>query len=419
MTTDPPRRVAVVGAGMVGLATAWFLQERGLAVTVLERDHVAAGASWGNAGWLTPSEATPLPSPAVLRYGVRAMASPTSPVYVPLRADAALLRFLASFARHCTATRWTSAMRSLVALNAGSLDAYDELVEGGVASTTRSPVAHLACFPTQGARAEAVAELEHIRSFGQPLRWDLLDGDEARALTPLVTRGTTAAIALREQRYLDPGDFVGALARAVVARGGVLREGTAVGGVVDTGTGVDLLTQTAEQPGRDRFDAVVVATGTWLPALTRSFGVRLPVQAGRGYSFSVPTAVEATVPLHFPAPRLACTPWQGRLRIAGMMEFRPAEAPLDQRRLAAIVAAARPLLAGVDLDDRQDEWVGSRPVAADGLPLIGPTRSPRVWVAGGHGMWGVTHGPVTGRLVAEGLASGRVPDALRPFSPTR
>ncbi|WP_375335660.1 FAD-dependent oxidoreductase [Blastococcus sp. TML/C7B] len=101
-----PRSVAVVGAGMVGLATAWFLQESGAEVTVYEQDVVAAGASWGNAGWLTPSLTAPLPEPAVLRYGLRAVLSPRSPVYVPPRADARLLRFLARFARNSTPGRW-------------------------------------------------------------------------------------------------------------------------------------------------------------------------------------------------------------------------------------------------------------------------------------------------------------------------
>ena len=96
------RQVAVVGAGMVGLATAWFLQEAGVQVTVYERDQIGAGASWGNAGWLTPGLTAPLPEPAVLRYGLRAVLSPRSPVYLPLRADGTLLRFLASFVRHST-----------------------------------------------------------------------------------------------------------------------------------------------------------------------------------------------------------------------------------------------------------------------------------------------------------------------------
>jgi D-amino-acid dehydrogenase len=102
------QRVAVIGAGMVGLSTAWFLQQHGLSVTVYDRRHVAAGSSWGNAGWLTPALTAPLPEPAVLSYGVRAVLSPSSPVYVPLRPEPRLLRFLTGFARHSTARHWGS-----------------------------------------------------------------------------------------------------------------------------------------------------------------------------------------------------------------------------------------------------------------------------------------------------------------------
>ena len=111
-----PRRVAVVGAGMAGLATAWFLQERDVEVTVYERERIAAGASWGNAGWVSPGFVAPLPEPAVLRYGLRAVISPRSPVYLPLRADPDLLRFLVSFVRNSTPARWRRGMSSYVPL---------------------------------------------------------------------------------------------------------------------------------------------------------------------------------------------------------------------------------------------------------------------------------------------------------------
>ena len=109
-----------------------------------------------------------------------------------------------------------------------------------------------------------------------------------------------------------------------------------------------------------------------------------------------------------------------------MMEFRRSTAPFDPRRVAAIVRASTPLFRdlptegiGIDLADREDEWVGSRPCTPDGLPLIGATRSPRVFVAGGHGMWGVTLGPATGQLLAELVTTGRKPEALAPFDPLR
>ena len=117
---------------MVGLATAWFLQEAGVEVTVLDREGVAAGASWGNAGWLTPGLATPLPEPAVLKYGVRAVLSPASPVYVPPTASPRLLKFLTRFARNSTAGRWKTAMESLVPINRQALDAFDFLAKARV-----------------------------------------------------------------------------------------------------------------------------------------------------------------------------------------------------------------------------------------------------------------------------------------------
>ena len=171
------------------------------------------------------------------------------------------------------------------------------------------------------------------------------------------------------------------------------------------------------------FDQVVLAHGAWLGGLARQFGVRQPIQAGRGYSFSVTGDRLPHAPLYFPKQRVACTPLttpEGtRLRVAGMMEFRAPDAARDPRRIDAIVEAVRPLLKGVDLDDRHEEWVGSRPCTADGLPVIGPTRSPRVFVAGGHAMSGIFLGPITGKLLAQGLVTGSTPPELVPFDPLR
>ena len=136
MTHETPQNVAVVGAGMVGLATAWFLQEHGVKVTVLDRTGIAAGSSWGNAGWLTPGLATPLPEPAVLKYGIRAVVSPSSPVYVPITTNRRLLSFLVRFARNSTMPRWREAMAALVPINSLALSAFDTLHEGGVSEPT-------------------------------------------------------------------------------------------------------------------------------------------------------------------------------------------------------------------------------------------------------------------------------------------
>lgn len=408
---DNPQRVVVVGAGMVGLCTAWFLLERGVEVTVLDRTGVAAGSSWGNAGWLTPGLATPLPEPAVLRYGVRAVVSPSSPVYVPLAADRRLLEFLVRFARNSTMPRWRRAMAALVPVNSLALAAFDHLAEGGVEAPTHPAHSFIAAYRTEAERVTLLEEIDHIRASGQELEHEVLTGDQARAVEPLLSDEVGAALRLHGQRYVTPSAYLAALAASVEARGGRIISGLQVDRIHDDGAGVRV--------AGESYDAAVVATGAWLGQLARPFGVKVPVQAGRGYSFTVPVERPPHGPVYFPAQRVACTPAGERLRVAGMMEFRPADAGLDTRRITAIVDAARPLLRGADLAARRDEWVGARPCTPDGLPLVGRTTSPRVHVAGGHGMWGITLGPVTGQLLTDQLLTGRPAPELAPFDPLR
>jgi D-amino-acid dehydrogenase len=412
----PPRDVAVIGAGMVGLATAWFLQEAGVKVTVYERDQVGAGASWGNAGWLTPGLTAPLPEPAVLRYGLRAVLSPRSPVYLPLRVDGTLLRFLGGFLAHSTARRWRRGMSAYAPLNERALEAFDVLTAGGVTAPTHRASNFLACFRRERDAQGLLTELEQIRDAGQDMTFHPVTGWRARSLEPALTARVGAAVQIYGQRYVHPPEYIRSLAFAVQARGGEIVEGVEVADLEHRSGGVSVVTSTGD---RRQHDVVVVATGAWLTALAGRFGVRQPVQAGRGYSFSVPAEPLPRGPLYFPQQRVACTPLGGRLRVAGMMEFRRPDDPLDQRRITAVVDAVRPFLQGADLDDRRNEWVGARPCTPDGLPLIGATASPRVFVAGGHGMWGIALGPITGQLLAQAVLKGEAPPELAPFDPLR
>jgi D-amino-acid dehydrogenase len=419
---------------MLGLSTAWFLQEHGVAVTVFERTAVAAGASWGNAGWVTPGLAAPLPEPAMLRAGLRALAARDSPLSIPLRADAGLLAFLGGFTRNCTARRWQAAMASLVPLSRRAISAFDALAAGGVQAVLTEARPLLAGFATPAQRQPMLAELGHIRDCGAEVEFDLLDGAAIQRLEPALSGSVRAAIRLHGQRYIDPGAFTAALADSVRRRGGIVREGTGVTGLHADPAGLVLRhgppragpradgagARPGHAAGESRHDAVVLATGAWLGDLARAAGVRMRVQSGRGYSCSVPVRLLPAGPVYFPAARLACTPMpDGLLRLAGMMEFRAPGGPPDPRRFALIAAAVRPLLPGADVDRRTSEWVGARPCTPDGLPLIGRTRSPRIFVAGGHAMYGITLGPATGQLLAQAVISGSCPPELTPFNPLR
>lgn len=426
MATSPqhkaaPEHVVVVGAGMVGLSTAWFLQQRGVGVTVLERSTVAAGASWGNAGWITPAMAIPLAEPAVLRYGVKAVLDPSAPLHVPINLDPGLWSFLLRFASRCTASTWRRTMAALVPLNVAALDAYDVLEsDPGMGERLRGgPI--LAAF-REGEHADGLLqEFDHIREAGLELSASDVPLSQLPELAPVVSSNISRAIRIDGQRFMNPGTYVAGLADAVRSRGAEIREGADVRGLRHGAGGISVDLVGAPPV---RADAVVLATGAWLPSLARQYGVRTSLRAGRGYSFSVsqPTdGRQVSNPIYFPYERIVCTPLgdTGRIRMGGTMEFQPTDAPLYPQRIESIVTNAQPLVEGIDLTDRQDEWVGARPVTVDGLPLVGPTRAPGVWVHGGHGMWGMCQGPATARLLAEQMVTGRAPEALGPLAPTR
>ncbi|MBR8744135.1 FAD-binding oxidoreductase [Nocardiopsis sp. MG754419] len=414
-----PRTVIVVGAGIVGLSTAWFLQRYGVGVTVVERDTVASGASWGNAGWIAPGLTIPLNDPAVLGHGVRAVLDPRAPLSIPPTTDTGLLAFLGAFAFHSRRSTWEHALHGNVPLSSASLDAFTELVEAGVGrhdgpKVEDAPVTAL--FSSEKRAAHLLMELDQVRAAGLPLSYAALDREAVRAGSPFVSDAVRAGVRIDGQRHVHPGLFTHALADAVRARGGSVVEGFRVTGVEARGGGFRLRSAHGET---ESADAVVVATGAWLGRQGRPWGVTVPLRAGRGYSFTVPTAGPVPGPLYLPEARVACTPLATGLRVAGTMEFRDIDAPLSPDRIAAISASAAPYLTGVDLADRTDAWVGSRPVTADGLPVVGATRIPGLYVAGGHGMWGFTQGPATGRLLARAVATGTPPASLRPFDPLR
>jgi D-amino-acid dehydrogenase len=411
-------RAAVAGAGIVGLSVAWFLQQEGYEVTVFDARGVAAGASAGNAGWITPGMVSPLPEPGVVGYALRSLFRRDSPLRVTPGALLVTARFLAAFSLNCTSVRWASGVESLAGICALAMDSYDVLERGGV-SAELCPAPVVMAFGDPADAAPVRHELEAIGAAGLDAAGGAvreLSASELREEVPVLSARVRHGLRLEGQRWLQPLAYTRSLAESVQARGGQIRSGVRVDGVGQAGAGK--LTVIGAGAGT-AFDVVVLANGAWLGRLGNHAGVRVPLAAGRGYSLTVKTQTPLAVPLYLPSLRVACTPAPRGMRLAGTMEFRSADAPLDRRRIDAIVRSARDYLQGVDWDSISDAWVGPRPVTSDGLPVIGAAKQPGVFVAGGHGMWGMTLGPATGRLLAEYIAKGERPAELAHFDPSR
>jgi D-amino-acid dehydrogenase len=281
------------------------------------------------------------------------------------------------------------------------------------ASTVEAPI--VAAFSSDRQAEGLLAELRRMEKAGQPVPHTELSGRDVRELVPSASAALTSGVRVDGQRHLDPGGFVRALADSVIARGGTVDQMD----VVDVRGGESEVTVRSRENTVLNADVAVIATGAWISRLLTRLGVRVPVRAGRGYSFTVPVDRPVPNPVYLPAERVACTPYQGALRVAGTMEFRDADAPAVPARSDAIVESVRPLLEGVRWDERHDVWVGPRPITPDGRPLIGALSQPGLYVAGGHGMWGMTQGPVTGRLLAEQIVTGKRSAALRDVDPLR
>jgi D-amino-acid dehydrogenase len=408
-----PRSAIVVGAGIVGLSTAWFLQERGVSVTVVDRIGVAAGASWGNAGWIAPALSFPLNDPRMLRYALRSLPNRAGPVRVSPSIDPALWKFLLRFVANCRESSWRRAVQDNLTLNHECMAAYDVLASNGVeAPVTEAPITAL--FRTSADAEHLLEQLQRLRDAGQPSSATELTSAEVREQVPLASNEVSVGVRISGQRFVDPGRFVHALARSVVERGAALDTvdvadvRTSAGGVVVQPVSGPALTA----------DVAVIATGAWLPKLVRRW-VRVPVQAGRGYSFTVPVERPVFGPIYLPDVRVACTPLDGKLRVTSMMELRRPDAPASAGVAEAMVDATSQFFDGVRWAERDEIWVGPRPLSPDGRPLVGRVLENRVFVAGGHGMWGMKQGPATGRLLAEEITTGNRPPGLSGFDPLR
>ncbi len=404
----------VVGAGAVGLCCACALAEAGLRAVVLERDRPGAGASWGNAGWVVPSHSVPLAEPSVLRRGLRWALDPHSPLYVPLRPDASLWKWLWQFRRSSTESHVRRAVPLLVRLQRRSVELYEQLAARAPDFGWRR-AGSLSVFLEPAEYRAFLQELDLLRREG--VAAEVLEGQAARAREPLLRREVTGAVYFPEDAHLDPARLVTGLMEWARQLGVEVRT-RCHARLVRHGTSVAVELDDREV----RPAAVVLAAGAWSALLLRSVGVRFPLLPAKGYSVTLPGRSTPQIPLMLSEARVAVTPLPDpegppRVRLAGTLELGVWSEELNPTRLSAIRRAASRYL---ELDPEGGEaWAGLRPCTPDGLPAVGRPRGlENLVVATGHGTLGISLAPVTGELVAR-VVAGEEPAELELLRPDR
>lgn len=409
--------VVVVGGGAIGLATAWFLSQRGASVLVLDHSVLDRGTSTGNGGWIVSSHIVPLAAPKVVAQGLAMLLDPRSAFYIRPRPSPELICWLWWFRGHCTEAHLDRAAPLFTVLNALSHGLYRRFAamddfdfgyeERGLLDVFRDEATFV-----KGQRSAADLQTR----FG--LATEVLDRAATLALEPGLVDDVVGGLLHAQDAHIDPARFVGSLRRAVEAAGVEVRSGVEVTGFQTEGRRVTaLVTSAGEVPAGE----VVLAAGTWSGRLAGTLGLRIPMEAGKGYSITVPRQEGMpSRPLRLAEAKVAFTPMGDQVRFAGTLELAGIDPTVSGPRVEGILAGIRSYLRHDGPWEQTPPWVGLRPCTPDGLPCIGrPAAWDNLVLATGHATVGMTLAPATGHLVAQ-IVGDETPDIEHPLlSPDR
>ena len=408
--------VAIVGAGVIGVCSAYYLAKAGHTVVLIDQGDVCSGASYGNAGLLTPSHAIPLPAPGALTNGLKWLLDSTSPFYIKPRPSLQLARWLWGFFRSSSDECVQRGLPVLAELGRVSMELFDEIIADESIACHFEHNGWTQVFVSEEGLEEYLHEAEVVGKVGIDSR--VLSRDEVRALEPMLSDDVVGGIHFPNDGHLEPGAFVHGLAQRVAKMGVELALNQEVTGIDFSDPKQSVVkTNTGEYKARQ----VVVAGGANSVEFSGMLGVRIPIQPAKGYAIIVERPAKGPkISMLLGEARIGATPMGDRLRFAGTLELAGFDMRISERRVKAMQERIPQYLPSVDLSSPIEIWRGMRPCTPDGLPMIGTCpKHPNVVIATGHGMLGVTHGTFTGKLVAE-LVGGHTPSMnLEPFAPAR
>ena len=430
-------KATIIGGGIIGLSTAYYLNEDGWDVTVLERGDLTDNCSFGNMGYLSPSHFVPLAAPGIISQGILWMFRQKSPFYVRPSLDLDLIGWGLKFMQASTQQHVDRSARPLVDLLLLSKDLTAGWQKSGLMDFEYTEDGCLMYYQTAKKEKE---ELENARiSADLGLKTEVLDREQVQALEPQLRPDVRGGVWFKDDAHLHPNTLMRQLPALLEKRGvQIIRNAEVTGFQKEKGkiTAIQYQSSSHQSTTRQSPDLVVLAAGSWSPQVARMAGEQLSLMPGKGYSMTIETARPL---LRYPCilleAKVALTPWGNRLRIGSTMEIGAVNDRILFPRVQGILEAVPRFLPGFNDDPafraladveqlkgnlREKVWFGFRPVSADGMPYIGyAKKTDNLIMATGHAMLGLSLGAGTGKVVAE-MAGGKPASVgLEAFDPKR
>jgi D-amino-acid dehydrogenase len=413
------KHVLIIGAGVVGSFTAHYLLQRGFRVTIVDRSAPAdEGCSFGNAGYVCPSHIIPLAAPGMVGTAMRMMLNPASPFYVKPRIDLDLFSWSWKFFRSANPSHVERSAPLLRDLNVASRACYEEFSALPGNDIEMKHDGLLMLCKTARAMEHEVKLSDRANAIGVEAR--VLDAKQTADLEPAIPMDIRGSVYFPGDCHITPGKLMTCLRARVEEAGAIIRWNTELTGFGTNGRGI---TSARYSGGDIPADEFVLCAGSWSPVVARELGLKLPVQAGKGYSLTLPNPRKLPrIPSILTEARVAVTPMGQRLRFGGTMEIAGINSNISARRVQQIILAVPAYFPEFTPDDFAGvaPWCGLRPCSPDGLPYVGRTSAfKNLTIATGHAMMGISLAGITGKLVGQILGGERPEIDLAMLRPDR
>jgi D-amino-acid dehydrogenase len=409
------RHVVIVGAGIVGVSTAVWLLRDGHKVTLIDRAGPAEGTSYGNGGVLASCAIVPVTTPGLIWKAPKMLLDPNQPLFMKWGYLPRLMPWLVRYLRHANAADTARIAAALAPIVGDSLADHQALSKGTGAEKWLVPADYVYLYASRAA-FEGDAFGWNLRA-QHGFRWEELERAAMHAYDPVFSDEIGFGVKLPDHgRIADPGQYVKDLAKHAESLGARILKADVTDIARDGGkvTGVRAGGETIAA------DAVLIATGVWSGPLAAKLGVKVPLETERGYHLELwePSFMPRS-PVMVASGKFVATPMEGRLRLAGVVEFGGLDAPPSRAPFDLLKRNALKAMPGLTWKEEK-EWMGHRPAPADSIPVIGELgRITGAFMGFGHHHIGLTGGPKTGRLLAQMIA-GRKPNVdVGVYSPSR